>query len=182
MKIRNTKLEGPLILEPTYHRDPRGFFVETYHQQRYGEVGLPSHFVQDNVSSSSRGVLRGLHFQKPYPQGKLITVLQGEIFDVAVDIRIDSPTFGKWAGVNLSSDNGWQFWVPAGFAHGFCVVSEKTLVTYKCTELYHPECETSILWNDPRIGIEWPKIAPILSQKDIKGQPLEEIPKDKLFL
>ena len=180
MNIRKTKLDGTLIIEPKYHRDLRGFFAETYHEQRYARAGINALFVQDNVSFSNRGVLRGLHYQKPNPQGKLVTVLQGEIFDVAVDIRVGSPTFGEWVGVPLSADNGWQFWVPTGFAHGFCVVSEKAMVIYKCTEFYYPQYEASILWNDSEIGVVWPTIKPEISQKDLNGIRLRDVPKNKL--
>src|SRR5262245_14571530 len=153
METQETPLKGLLLIAPKYHRDPRGFFVETWQEKRYREAGVTASFVQDNLSYSSRGVLRGLHFQQPKSQGKLITVLQGEIVDVAVDIRKNSPTFGKWYGTKLSSENEIQFWVPTGFAHGFCVTSEKAMVSYKCTEFYYPEQETSLLWNDPDIGI-----------------------------
>jgi dTDP-4-dehydrorhamnose 3,5-epimerase len=181
MEIRETPLKGLLVIEPKYHRDPRGFFVELWHETRYGKAGVSTKFVQDNVSFSSRGVLRGLHFQKPNAQGKLLTCLQGEIFDVAVDIRVGSPTFGKWYGVSLTSENGWQFWVPEGFAHGFCVVSEKAMVSYKCTELYHPESEASVLWNDPEIGIRWPQVPEYsLSEKDKRGLPLKDFPSTRL--
>lgn len=181
MKVTATSLPGVLLIEPKVFQDPRGYFMESYHQTRYSESGLPPRFVQDNVSYSSKGILRGLHFQNPCPQGKLISVLQGEIFDVALDIRVGSPHFGKWTGVALNSENHHQLWVPEGFAHGFMVTSDKALVSYKCTELYAPQHELSILWNDPMIGIEWPKISPSLSGKDEKGLLLRDVPREKLF-
>ncbi len=181
MEVKSTPLSGVLVVQPRYHRDARGFFVELWHQKRYAGHGIPENFVQDNVSASTRGVLRGMHFQNPAPQGKLVSVLMGEIFDVAVDIRQGSPTFGKWFGVSLSSDNGLQLWVPEGFAHGFLVTSEKAMVSYKCTELYRPEFESSLLWNDPRVGIQWPSMPDYsLSEKDKRGLPLNEIPQEKL--
>jgi dTDP-4-dehydrorhamnose 3,5-epimerase len=167
MKIIETALPGVLIIEPKVHGDARGFFIETYHAQRYAEQGLPDTFVQDNHSRSSRGVLRGLHYQLQHPQGKLVRVTQGEVFDVAVDIRKGSPTFGQWAGVLLSGENHRQFYVPPGFAHGFCTLSDTADFLYKCTDYYHPECEYGVLWNDPAIGIEWPQMDYLLSQKDL---------------
>lgn len=155
--------------------------MESWHQERYHTSGLPQHFIQDNVSSSSQGVLRGLHFQNPNPQGKLVTVLEGEIYDVAVDLRVGSPHFGKWVGATLSAENNLQFWVPEGFAHGFCVVSARAMVTYKCTEIYAPQHEVSLLWNDPDVGVEWPKLQTTLSNKDEKGIRLRDIPREKLF-
>lgn len=180
MKTTPAQLSGALLLEPKVFKDPRGFFFETWQEGRYQEAGLPTHYVQDNTSYSSRGVLRGLHFQYPRAQGKLVTVLLGEIFDVIVDIRVGSPTFGKWEGFKLSSENNLQLWVPKGFAHGFCVTSEKALVIYKVTEVYHPEEECSVLWNDPDLKIDWPKLDFQLSAKDQKGKNLKEYSKNEL--
>ena len=149
-------------------------------QYRYEAIGIKEAFVQDNVSFSSRGVLRGLHFQSPQAQGKLVSVMQGEVYDVAVDIRIGSPTFGQWVGANLSGDNHRQLWIPPGFAHGFCVVSETAYFTYKCTDVYAPQAEGGVIWNDPDIGITWPIEDVQLSEKDKKYPRLKDIPADRL--
>jgi dTDP-4-dehydrorhamnose 3,5-epimerase len=175
MNLIQTELPGVTIIEPKVFGDARGYFMETFNQARYEALGLPPRFVQDNVSSSRRGVLRGLHFQNPFGQGKLVYVLQGEVFDVAVDIRLGSPTVGQWVGVTLSSENKRQFYVPPGYAHGFCVTSETCLFAYKCTELYHPETERGVRWNDPAIGIEWPIAEPLVSEKDARAPLLAEI-------
>ena len=175
MKITETKLAGVMIMEPKVFGDARGFFMETWSQDRYTKAGLPMCFVQDNLSFSTRGVLRGLHFQHPNPQGKLVYVLQGEVFDVAVDIREDSVTFGQWVSVLLSSDNKRQLYIPGGFAHGFCVTSETALFAYKCTDFYNPQAEKGIIWNDPDIGIEWSVATPILSEKDWAYPRLKDI-------
>ena len=180
MNIIETELPGVLIVEPKVFGDERGFFMESYNAGRYAEAGLPESFVQDNLSFSRRGVLRGLHFQNPQPQGKLVSVLQGEVFDVAVDIRIGSPTFGRWAGVTLSAENKRQFYVPPDFAHGFVVTSDVALFYYKCTDYYAPASEGSVLWNDPEIGIEWPIESPTLSEKDWAAPTLREKPEDAL--
>ena len=180
MDVRELSLPGVFAIEPKVYGDERGFFMESWHRQRYQEAGLVEDFVQDNVSRSSRGILRGLHFQHPQGQGKLVSVLEGEIFDVAVDIRVGSPNFGRWAGETLSSENHLQLFIPAGFAHGFYVVSENALVAYKCTALYNPEAELSIAWNDPGIGIEWPAGEPRLSAKDTRALPLAQIPPARL--
>jgi dTDP-4-dehydrorhamnose 3,5-epimerase len=180
MDLIETHIPGVVILEPRVFGDARGFFMETWNQARYAEAGLPETFVQDNLSSSRRGVLRGLHFQNPNAQGKLVYVLQGEVFDVAVDIRRGSPTFGRSVSARLSSDNKRQFYVPPGFAHGFCVTSETALFAYKCTELYSPRDEASILWNDPALGIDWPIDIPELSDKDRVALPLADFPQDRL--
>ena len=181
MKVTETKLPGAVVVEPKVFGDERGFFMETWNQARYEEAGLPSRFVQDNLSFSAKGVLRGLHFQNPDQQGKLVQVLQGEVFDVAVDIRVGSPTFGEWEGVFLSSENKRQFYVPEGFAHGFFVTGESALFSYKCTAKYNPEAEGFVLWNDPEIGIEWPAEGqPTLSEKDRVARPLGEIPAEQL--
>ena len=180
MNVIETELPGVLIFEPRVFGDERGFFMESYNAGRYGEAGLPESFVQDNLSFSRRGVLRGLHFQNPQPQGKLVSVLQGEVFDVAVDIRVGSPTFGRWAGVTLSAENKRQFYVPPDFAHGFVVTSDVALFFYKCTDYYAPASEGSVLWNDPEIGIQWPIEAPTLSEKDRAAPTLREMPEDAL--
>lgn len=179
MNILETPLPGVLIIEPKVFGDARGFFVETWQAERYAAAGLPA-FVQDNLSLSSQGVLRGLHYQEPEAQGKLVYVLQGEVFDVAVDIRLGSETFGNWHGLTLSAENKRQFYVPAGFAHGFVVTSETALFAYKCTELYHPQFDHSVRWDDPAIGVSWPVDAPVLSAKDIEAPRLAEIPRDEL--
>ena len=175
MKVEHTALPGVLILEPKVFGDARGFFMETWNRSRYAEAGLPGEFVQDNVSCSRHGGLRGLHYQRPRAQGKLVHVLEGEVFDVAVDVRVGSPTFGRWVGATLSAQNRRQLWIPPGFAHGFCVTGETALFCYKCTELYAPEHEGSILWNDPAIGIAWPLEHPTLSAKDAAAPPLAAV-------
>jgi dTDP-4-dehydrorhamnose 3,5-epimerase len=174
MNVLPTKLDGVLIFEPRVFGDERGFFLETWSGARYAEHGLPQRFAQDNVSFSRRGVLRGLHFQQPYPQGKLVSVLQGSVFDVAVDLRPDSPTFGEWVGVVLSAENHRQLWIPPGFAHGFQVTSEAALFSYKCTEYYRPDADRCLRWDDPQIGVEWPITPPILSAKDEAAPRLRE--------
>lgn len=166
MKIVETDLPGVLIVEPDRFGDDRGFFQETWHARRYAEAGIPGPFVQDNLSLSRHGVLRGLHFQNPNGQGKLICVLQGEVFDVAVDVRAGSAAFGKWTGVTLSADNARQIYIPPGFAHGFCVTGDTALFAYKCTELYDRDSEWTIRWDDPDIGIDWPVQEPEISDKD----------------
>ena len=178
MEAEQTEIPEVMLIKPDVYGDDRGYFQETYHQQRYAKLGIEDNFVQDNVSFSSQGVLRGLHYQWPRPQGKLLYVLQGEIFDVAVDIRTDSPTFGRWVGCFLSSDNHHQLWIPEGFAHGFLVTSENALITYKCTDFYHPTHESCIQWDEPSIGIDWPLSringAPRLSDKDQQGLSLHD--------
>ncbi len=165
-------IQGLCVITATVHGDNRGYFMETYNQRDMAEAGLDVVFVQDNQSMSSKGVLRGLHFQKQYPQAKLVRVLNGEVFDVAVDLRGDSKTYGKWVGVLLSGENHRQFLIPRGFAHGFLVLSERAEFAYKCDEFYHPEDEGGILWNDPELGIKWPDVGElILSEKD-KNNPL----------
>lgn len=182
MKVLDTALPGVKIIEPQVFRDARGFFMETWQQARYTAHGLPGCFVQDNVSLSRCGTVRGLHFQNPHAQGKLVYVLQGEVFDVAVDIRRGSPTFGRWEGVVLSADNRRQFYIPAGYAHGFCVVSESALVVYKCTDFYVPQAERGIRWDDPDLGIAWPVRTPLLSPKDAGYPRLKEVPLEWLPL
>lgn len=169
IKVTPCEIEGLYVIEPKVFGDERGYFVETYNKEEFAECGLNMEFVQDNQSKSKKGVLRGLHFQKQFPQGKLVRVLSGEVFDVAVDIRKGSKTFGKWFGVTLSDTNMKQFYVPEGFAHGFVVLSDTAVFAYKCTEFYHPEDEGGIRWDDPDIGIEWPieeGMEVILSDKD----------------
>lgn len=175
MKILTTGLPGVLIIAPDVYCDERGWFLETYHVQKYQDNGIPLTFVQDNCSSSVRGTLRGLHAQMSRPQGKLVRVVKGEIFDVAVDIQPGSPTFASWQSVLLTEENFKQLYIPPGFAHGFCVLSDMAIVEYKCTDVYVPGDEISISWNDPEIGIDWPIEAPILSQKDAAGQSLHSL-------
>lgn len=165
--FNETKIKDVYIIGVKTYGDNRGYFMETYKESDFKEAGLDYNFVQDNQSSSRKGVLRGLHFQKTHPQAKLVRVLKGEVFDVAVDLRKDSPTYGQWVGVVLSEENKRQFMIPRGFAHGFVVMSDYAEFAYKCDELYHPEDEGGIMWNDPAIGIEWPEVGEIiLSEKD----------------
>jgi dTDP-4-dehydrorhamnose 3,5-epimerase len=175
MKFLPTQLPGVLLVEPDVYRDQRGWFVETYHVQKYQEAGILLPFVQDNCSSSVHGTLRGLHLQMTRPQGKLIRVIRGEIFDVAVDVRRGSPTFASWVGVNLSGQDFKQIYIPPGFAHGFCVLSDVAEVEYKCTDVYAPGGEVTIRWDDPRIAIQWPIERPLLSTKDAAGQLLNDL-------
>lgn len=174
MKITPTDLPEVLLVEPDVHRDPRGFFLETWHSARYAEAGLDVDFTQDNHSQSQRDTLRGLHVQLAKPQGKLIRASIGEIFDVAIDIRHGSPNFGRYVGVILSAENFRQLWIPEGFAHGFCVLSEVAEMQYKCTNVYDPTSEQTIAWDDPTIGIEWPIENPLLSDKDRTGRLLAD--------
>lgn len=174
-KFTETKIKDLYVVEPTVFGDNRGYFMETYSKQAFLEVGLNYDFLQDNQSSSKKGVLRGLHFQKTFPQAKLVRVLKGEVFDVAVDLRAGSPTYGEWVGVLLSEENKKQFMIPRGFAHGFVVVSDYAEFAYKCDELYHPEDEGGLMWNDESIGIEWPDVGEIiLSEKDKKHPSLKD--------
>jgi dTDP-4-dehydrorhamnose 3,5-epimerase len=173
-----TEIPGVLIIEPDLFRDGRGFFMETYHHTKYTEAGIDIPFVQDNHSHSCKGTLRGLHYQLRHPQDKLVYVITGQIFDVAVDIRRGSPTFGHWAGVNLSEENHRQVFIPKGFAHGFCVLSETADVIYKCSDFYTPGDDLGIYWADPDIGIEWPVKDPVLSEKDSLNPRLKQIPED----
>lgn len=172
MEVVDLALAGLKLVKPRVFGDARGSFLEIYHGQRYRAAGIAQPFVQDNYSLSTRGVLRGLHYQLPNAQGKLVACLSGAIFDVAVDLRRSSPTFGRWHGVELNADNHWQLYVPEGFAHGFCVLSDAAQVLYKCTDFYSPGNEHTLIWNDPAIGIDWPVRAPLLSQKDRQGKPL----------
>lgn len=180
MDVIETALPGVLLIQPRVFRDERGSFLETWRRDRYAEAGIPTEFVQDNAAVSRRGVLRGLHYQWPEPQGKLVTVLQGEVFDVAVDIRRGSPTFGKWLGEILSGRNGSQLWVPEGFAHGYVVLSEVATLAYKCTRGYSPESDAAIRWDDPELGISWPAKDPILSPKDLEAPALAHLPAHRL--
>ena len=182
MKVTALEIPGVLLIEPTMFKDQRGFFCETFHERRYAEAGIRQSFVQDNISHSVRGTLRGLHFQQPHAQGKLVMAVEGVVFDVVVDIRKGSPTFGKWYGVELSSDNCRQLYVPPGCAHGFCVTSERATFLYKCTDFYSPADERGIVWNDPALGITWPVPAPILSTKDRAYRTLEKMDADSLPL
>jgi dTDP-4-dehydrorhamnose 3,5-epimerase len=178
MKIVETPVQDVLVFEPQVNGDDRGHFLETFRASYFQDLGLSVEFIQDNQSRSSRGTLRGLHFQHQFPQGKLVRVIQGEVFDVAVDLRKSSATFGQWVGEILSSKNHKQLWIPPGFAHGFYVLSECADLCYKCTDYYHPEDDYSLLWNDPDVSIEWPLLSsePLLSGKDAEGKLLGEIP------
>ena len=181
MKIIPTEIPDVLIIEPRVFGDSRGWFLESWQRERYGAAGIPAGLVQDNQAYSRQGVLRGLHIQHPHAQGKLVQVLRGEVFDVAVDARPGSPWFGRWTGVLLSGDNHRQFWVPPGFAHGYYVTGADALFSYKCSDFYHPEHELSIAWNDPSIGIAWPlEGEPILSAKDLAAIPLAAVPAGRL--
>ncbi|KFX21076.1 dTDP-4-dehydrorhamnose 3,5-epimerase [Pectobacterium betavasculorum] len=176
MQVKDTRIEGVKIVQPKVFGDARGFFLETFEKRRYQEMlNIDLDFVQDNHSRSSQGVLRGLHFQKSNPQGKLVRVVRGEVFDVAVDIRPGSPTYGAWEGVILSEENKTQFWIPPGLAHGFVVLSDVADFEYKCTDYYNPANEGCLLWNDSDVGIEWPVTEPLLSEKDKLGKRFKEL-------
>ena len=181
MSVVPTALEGVLIIEPQVFPDARGFFLESYHAERYAQAGLPARFLQDSHSCSMRGTIRGLHYQLRHPQGKLVRVIRGAAFDVAVDIRRGSPTFGKWVGVDLTAENHRQVFIPAGFAHGFCVLADASEIEYKCTDYYVPDDQHGVQWNDPTIGIPWPTASPILSDNDRAYPPLsltrEDLPR-----
>jgi len=176
IKVIRTPIEGLIIIEPTVFTDDRGYFMETYNRQAFADAGLNMTFVQDNQSMSKKGVLRGLHLQTQFPQGKLVRVIFGEVYDVGVDLRRGSPTYGQYFGTILSGENKRMLYIPEGFAHGFLVLSDEAVFTYKCTELYHPEFDAGIAWNDPDIGIDWPLngIEPVLSEKDKKLPLLKE--------
>lgn len=181
MKVVRTDLPGCVVIEPKVFGDERGYFYEGWNAERFAEHGLPANFVQGNVSRSARGVLRGLHFQWPTnPQGKLVSVLEGEVYDVAVDVRRGSPTFGRWAAVVLSADNKRHFWIPPGFAHGFVVLGEHALFTYLCTAPYDPASDCSVRWDDPQLAIDWPIRAPSLSAKDAAAPLLAELAPERL--
>lgn len=174
--FKETSIKGVIIVEPKKYGDNRGYFMETYKEEDFNAAGITNVFVQDNQSKSKKGVLRGLHFQKKFPQAKLVRCIEGEVFDVCVDLRKDSPTYGKWEGVILSAEKGNQFMIPRGFAHGFVVLSETATFCYKCDELYHPEDEGGLMWNDPEIGIDWPfKGEILLSEKDKIHPSLKEL-------
>jgi dTDP-4-dehydrorhamnose 3,5-epimerase len=181
VNVLTCQIAGLLMLQPKVFGDARGFFFESWHRARYCEAGIEGEFVQDNFSLSKKGTLRGLHFQNPSPQGKLVSVLAGEVFDVAVDIRRSSPTFGRWHGLTLSSDNKLQFFIPPGFAHGFQVLSETALFHYKCTELYSPSCEAALRWDDPDLAINWPIKDPTVSPKDAQAPRLKDFAAERLF-
>jgi len=180
MKVIRTEFEEVLILEPNSFCDKRGFFMETYHRERYEQFGIRTPFVQDNLSYSVKGTLRGLHYQYPHSQAKLIQAIRGEIFDVAVDIRLKSPSFGKWVTIVLSEENKRQLYIPEGFAHGFCVLSDEALVHYKCNNFYSPENERGVLWSDQSLRIAWPVRKPLVSEKDNNYPLLADVPKGKL--
>jgi dTDP-4-dehydrorhamnose 3,5-epimerase len=180
MKVTPTDLPGVLLVDLDVHGDDRGHLFELYQADRYVRRGITARFVQDNVSFSRRGVLRGLHLQHPAGQAKLVQALAGEVFDVAVDVRLGSPTFGRWIGAALSADNGRQIFIPEGFAHGFCVLSETALVMYKCSDIYDGAASLSILWNDPDLAIDWPVREPLLSPKDARGERLAAIDPGRL--
>lgn len=180
MNVLKTEIPGVLIIEPKVFGDQRGYFLETFQAERYKDAGIDCNFIQDNLSFSSRGVLRGLHFQIKNPQAKLVQVLKGCVFDVAVDIRPGSPTFGRWTGIELSEENHRQFFIPEGFAHAFCVLSETALFSYKCSDYYNPGDEGGIIWSDPEIGIKWPIKDPVLSNKDSAYTRLSELKSEHL--
>lgn len=180
MKRIDTHLPGVCVLEPRVFADERGFFYEAFNQARFAEAGIDVQFVQSNVSRSAGNVLRGLHYQWPNPQGKLVSVLEGEVHDVAVDIRVGSPTFGRWTAAVLSAANKRHFWVPEGFAHGFCVLSDSALFTYQCTALYDPEADAAVRWNDADLAVDWPVAEPQLSPRDANAPFLADIPAERL--
>jgi len=176
MKVTESGIKGVFIIEPDVYKDDRGFFMETFHIERYRKLlGINLEFVQDNISRSSKNVLRGMHFQKNYPQGKIVKASRGEILDVIVDLRKDSPTYGTWESFRLSEKNKLQVWIPPGFAHGFLVISDSADFEYKCTEYYHPEDELCLKWDDPEVAIDWPINDPIISEKDKKGLSLKDL-------
>jgi len=186
MRVTETNLPGVLLIEPKILRDDRGAFLETFSEERYAAFGVRGPFLQDNVSTSRKGVLRGLHYQNPRSQGKLVSVLRGAAFDVAVDLRVGAPTFGKWTGALLCAENGLQLWVPVGFAHGFLSLVDDTVFHYKCTDTYAAGTEGSVAWNDPDIGIEWPLAdacieAPVVSAKDAAAPQLRNVTQEMLF-
>jgi len=180
MKVSQTRLDGVLLVEPDVFEDDRGYFMESFQAHRYAGAGIGCTFVQDNLSFSIRGTLRGLHYQYPHAQSKLVQAVQGEIYDVAVDIRRGSPGFGRWTSARLSHENRRQLFVPGGFAHGFCVLSETAVVLYKCDDVYAPDCEGGVIWSDPGLAIDWPVQAPLLSQKDGQYAELRDIPGNRL--
>ena len=174
VRVSQTLLPGVLLIEPTVFGDSRGYFMETWHAERFAAAGIDLPFVQDNLSRSARGVLRGLHYQEPQPQGKLVRCARGALFDVAVDVRVGSPNFGRWFGAELTEENHQMLWVPPGFAHGFCALSEVADLSYKCTAFYDGAADRAIAWNDPDIGIAWPVTTPTLSAKDAAAPRLKD--------
>ena len=182
MEVTKTTLDGVFLIKPLVHGDNRGFFFENYHAERYAKMGIQTSFVQDNISHSSQGILRGVHYQLKHPQAKLMSVIQGTIYDVAVDIRVGSPTFGKWTSAILSDTNHHQLFISEGFAHGFYVLSQTADILYKCSDFYYPEDEHGIIWNDSSIGIEWPLLnnSPVLSKKDSINSMLNDVEKKLL--
>jgi len=180
MKVIETNLPGCVVIEPAVHGDARGFFYESFHAEKYKNAGLDLRFVQSNVSRSARGVLRGLHYQWPNPQGKLVSVLSGQVWDVAVDIRRGSPHFGRWTAAVLSAGNRRQLWIPEGFAHGFVTMSERAVFVYQCTALYDGAADANIRWNDARLAIDWPAADPVLSDKDAAAPFLDDIAAERL--
>lgn len=181
MEIIKTEFPGLTFIKPKIFGDSRGWFFESWSKERYAEIGITENFVQDNISFSTKGVLRGLHYQKPYTQGKLVFVLQGEVWDVVVDLRRSSPTFGKWEGFTLTGEDKEQLYVPPGFAHGFCVLSETVLFQYKCTDQYSPASEHGVMWNDPTLNIPWPAGNPIISEKDTRHPMFQDLTDELLF-
>jgi dTDP-4-dehydrorhamnose 3,5-epimerase len=180
MRVSETELPGVLLVEPAVFGDERGYFLETWSEGRYPAGGIPTKFVQDNLSKSRQGTLRGLHLQNPHGQAKLVYVVVGEVFDVAVDVRVGSPTFGRWYGTVLSETNKHQLFIPAGYAHGFCVTSQEAIFAYKCSDGYHPEAELTIAYDDPGIGVVWPTGTPTLSKKDMAGIRLRDVDPSRL--
>jgi len=180
MNVKETKLPGVLVLEPDVFSDQRGYFLETWNSKRYENAGITGPFVQDNISFSTKGVLRGLHYQYPQSQGKLVQVLSGQVVDIAVDIRAGSPTYGQWFSQVLSDTNHKQLYIPPGFAHGYCVTSETAVFSYKCTDFYNPATENGIIWNDPDLNIEWPIAKPVLSDKDSNYARLKDLAPEKI--
>lgn len=180
MKVQETALPGVLLIEPQVFGDSRGFFLETFSAERYEAAGVRGPFVQDNMSLSAKGIVRGMHLQHPNAQGKLVWVVQGAVLDVALDVRVGSPTFGRWVAEELSADNKRQLWVPPGFAHGFCVTSESAVFVYKCTQYYAPKDEVGVLWNDPDLGIPWPVVEPVVSPKDRALPRLADVDRARL--
>ena len=181
MNVLETRLPGVLLVEAKAFHDDRGYFFESWSEDRYRSHGIDTRFVQDNVSFSRRGTLRGLHYQNPSGQAKLVSVLQGTVFDVAVDLRVDMPTFGQWVGVELSGGDSRQLLIPQGFAHGFVVLSETAVFSYKCSDYYAPQHERTLRWDDPDVGVEWPVVDPLLSAKDADAPLLRQIPREHLF-
>jgi dTDP-4-dehydrorhamnose 3,5-epimerase len=175
LRFEPTDLPGVVVIEPDVHRDGRGFFLETYHADKYRAAGITGPFVQDNHSRSTAGTLRGLHLQLRRPQGKLVRVIEGEIYDVAVDVRVGSPAFGRWVGVTISAESFRQCYIPPGFAHGFCVTSPTAQVEYKCTDVYDPESEIGLAWDEPAFGITWPVRQPVLSARDRRHPPVADL-------